>query len=341
VRFCRKYDIRLVLGLSSLISVLSFAAMACSTAVWQLYGWALLLGASIAFYGMVIVTLVIGNWFHALLGTAVGIAQSFSGIGGAVLNPALSLVMAQWGWRGTYLALALIMAVLLAPCIVLLRNTPQDLGMEPYGAGQTSRQKPDRQTAQPQTENKQHRELILICLIGFVCSCCSSMATHLSGYASAGDFPARLGVMMISAAMVGNFSGKFLLGLMADRFGARKSTLMVTFTTLCGFVILTFPVLRSSGVMILAAVLLGFAYSLHGVGMSMVAKECFRQEVFAQKYAVSQVATSVGSALSYAAVGYSYDLFGTYRAATAAGIVFLLTAAIAIQSLYRREPARN
>jgi len=336
VRCCRKYDIRLVLFLSGALSVGCFVAMANITAVWQLYFWAVFLGASIAFYGMVTVTLVIGNWFHALLGTAVGIAQSCSGIGGAVLNPALSLVMARWGWRGTYFTMALLIALFLAPGVILLRNTPQDLGMEPYGGTQAAQQVSKGQPTQTD-ERRGGRDLILICLIGFVCACCSSMGTHLSGYANAGAFPAQLGVFMISVAMVGNFSGKFLLGLMADRLGARKSILIINFTALCGFCILTFPVFRGWVMMIMASVLLGATYSLHGVGLSMVAKERFHPDVFAHKYALSQVSTSVGSALSYAAIGYSYDIFGTYKVATVVGMVFLLMAAVATQVIYRPE----
>lgn len=55
-----------------------------------------------------------------------------SGVGGIILNPIISALMGSVGWRMTYLVMAGVMFVAVAPCtFFLIRVRPEDKASSP------------------------------------------------------------------------------------------------------------------------------------------------------------------------------------------------------------------
>lgn len=64
VKLSQKYNVRRVLLFCAILSVIGYLLLSQITATWQMYLLALLLGSVNAFYGMSMISLIIGNWFH-------------------------------------------------------------------------------------------------------------------------------------------------------------------------------------------------------------------------------------------------------------------------------------
>ena len=88
------------------------------------------------------VTAIITNWFEARHGLAMGITLSFSGLSGAVFNPLFTWLISLAGWQTAYLLMALFALLLAVPGILLLRFSPSEIGLTPYGANAEPHVKP-------------------------------------------------------------------------------------------------------------------------------------------------------------------------------------------------------
>ena len=75
------------------------------------------------------------NWFKAKVGTSLGIAMAFMGVGGAIFAQITGVLIESIGWRSTYIVLGVIVAILILPfSIFVIRSKPEQLNMTAYGA---------------------------------------------------------------------------------------------------------------------------------------------------------------------------------------------------------------
>ena len=79
-----------------------------------------------------ILTKVISAWFHTRRGLTLGLVGGAGSFGAVILVPASSLFLVLFDWREAYWFLALLLLLLVLPAgFLLIRNRPQDLGLEP------------------------------------------------------------------------------------------------------------------------------------------------------------------------------------------------------------------
>ena len=102
--------------------------------LWQLYiYYSILLGLAQALFTVNIPT-TIAAWFKRKLGVAVGIQQSFGGMGASVTAPALALLVALTGWQVGFWIIAAVGGTILFSLLLFFHSEPSDRGMKPLGA---------------------------------------------------------------------------------------------------------------------------------------------------------------------------------------------------------------
>ena len=81
-----------------------------------------------------ILTKVISAWFYARRGLTLSVYSSAGSFGALILVPTASLFLILFDWRDAYYFLgALALLVILPIGLIFIRNTPQEMGMEPLG----------------------------------------------------------------------------------------------------------------------------------------------------------------------------------------------------------------
>ena len=81
-----------------------------------------------------ILTKVVSSWFYAQRGLTLGIVSSAGSFGALILVPASSIFLVLFDWRDAYYFLSgLLLLIVLPAGALLIRNRPQDVGMEPLG----------------------------------------------------------------------------------------------------------------------------------------------------------------------------------------------------------------
>ncbi len=120
----------------------ALALLACGAAIaplirqsWQLMAlWGLGIGVGTGLVAVVLAATVVNRWFVARRGTVLGVLTASASTGQLVFLPLLAHVTARWGWRVAVLLVAGIVASLIPLAAWLLRESPESMGLRPYGA---------------------------------------------------------------------------------------------------------------------------------------------------------------------------------------------------------------
>lgn len=314
-----------VLSCATLVSVGCYLLLSRANNIALLYFCGIFLGISTSFYGIPVAAYFISNWFEAKYEVVTGIVFSFSGLGGALLNPLYSAVMEKVGWRNTYLCSALIVFVLLLPSCLLLQKDPACYELPKY-RGNSKVKKQDAVTgAEKEKAGNVNVKFVLVicCVVGFLGFFVTTYATHFKTYIISLGIPTVVGVTMTTLAMISNSAGKFTAGILCEKMGGLNTALLMLFFGILGvFILCISPV--PALVFYLSAFLVGAVFSVPSVCLSAVGKTFFDGKAFASLYSVVQVFASFGSASGYFCIGKIYDITGSYKASSVLCLGFLL-----------------
>lgn len=118
---------KLVVGVGMICGGLGFALMGFMQEIWHFY-----LGLSLAGIGPIVIwggaIPSVANWFNVFRGRAIGITTAGLGLGGLLTTPSLILIN-QFGWRSTFLLMAIAIWIIILPLTMILRRRPEDYGM--------------------------------------------------------------------------------------------------------------------------------------------------------------------------------------------------------------------
>lgn len=117
-----------------------------SPSLTLMYVCSVAVGIGASFLSIVPMSIVINNWFQEKKGLAMGIYSAGSVVAGLVLVPIVNSIVTQGStfyigfgpattWQQAYILLGIIAAVVSIPTtIFIIRGTPQEKGLLPYGA---------------------------------------------------------------------------------------------------------------------------------------------------------------------------------------------------------------
>ena len=101
----------------------------------QLYALFAIMSIGITLGTGPILTKIVSGWFYTRRGLTLGLVSGAGSFGAMILVPAASLFLVMFDWKEAYWFLALLLLLLVLPAgFLLIRNRPQDMGLEPQGA---------------------------------------------------------------------------------------------------------------------------------------------------------------------------------------------------------------
>lgn len=126
-----KYKLKYVLPIFTVVICICYLLMSKSTAMWQLLVLNGIQGFMWAGMTNLPVNIMISNWFGPKVkGTALSIGMLGSGAGALVWVPMMKNIMANSGWRATYVAMAGVMAIMIPLAFFLCVNLPEEKGFK-------------------------------------------------------------------------------------------------------------------------------------------------------------------------------------------------------------------
>lgn len=323
-----------IIGLLLLAISLVFSAR--MVAQWQLFlFWGVLSGIATGLIGTVLGATVATRWFVQHRGLVTGIFGAAGSAGQLIFLPLLMQLVLTLGWRTTILILAGIMAALLIPVFLLLRDDPADVGLRPYGtppeSANTPAPAPPGMVATMQNAIRTP-EFWLLAGTFFVCGFTSTglIGTHLVPYAvdcGIAEITAA-GMLALMGAM--NFAGTLASGWLTDRYDPRK--LLAIYYSFRGLSLLLLPFINTPAGLAFFAILFGLDYiATVPPTISLVADTFGRRQV-GIIYGWVFCAHHIGAALAAWLGGVTREMVGSYGIAfIAAGVLAVLAGLMALR----------
>ena len=313
-------------------TLVSYACYGFCHSLWQFYLVGALVGIFAMGCGTIPVSVLITNWFEKNRGLMISIAMMGISIGGNVLSPLLSWLIVEFGWRNAYFILSALSLIVLVPIgLFVVRRTPQDAGLEPYGHGEENTASAKKKNVPASNWNATLKEarqtpiLWMFALGAFLIYFTACIMQHQSYYLQGVGFDAAAVASYISLYSVVAIIGKLVLGRIFDRFGPKIGILFGSGTFLLFLVGFLF-VQGSPMMLYFAAVMYGFGTCTATVAIPIMTTSVFGAKNYSELYGFVSAFTMTGSAIGSSAIGLVYDLTGSYiPALTVLAILTALT----------------
>lgn len=316
-------------------TLVSYACYGFCHSLWQFYLVGALVGIFAMGCGTIPVSVLITNWFEKNRGLMISIAMMGISIGGTVLSPLLSWLIVEFGWRYAYFILCALSLIVLVPiALFVVRRTPQDAGLEPYGHGEETAVSTKKKNVPASNWNATLKEarktpiLWMFAVGAFLIYFTACFMGHMSYYLQGVGFDAAAVASYISLYSVVAIIGKLVLGRIFDRFGPKIGILFGCGTFFLFLVAFIF-VQGSPMMLYFAAVMYGFGTCTATVAIPIMTTSVFGAKNYSELYGFISAFTMAGSAIGSSAIGFLYDLTGSYRPAlTVLAILTALTIVI-------------
>lgn len=135
-RLYKKYDARIVLSICTAMTALCTIARSFMPGIWGILALSAVKGVFFTGNTQLPNSILLTAWFQKRRGFAISTASLGISVGGAIFTPLVERIISSMGWRMSDRFVGLIMLVIMLPCTILIvRSTPKDKGLQPYGAG--------------------------------------------------------------------------------------------------------------------------------------------------------------------------------------------------------------
>jgi predicted MFS family arabinose efflux permease len=306
----------ILLGITVLTSV-SVLIASQMDALWQMsLLWGVLVGFATGISG-VIGASVATRWFVQRRGLVQGILGAGSSAGQLIFLPLLAWLAVHVGWREMTVILGVIVLATLAPILLLMRNSPEDVGLLPYGATEPM---PKGQPTRPLELLQRAARVPEFWLLSgsfFVCGATSTgiVMTHFQAHAVDHGIPTVQASSALAIMGAMNFVGVLFSGYLTDRHDPRK--LLAIFYTFRGVALFLLPSMTDLGLggLTVFAVLFGLDYISTVPPTTALCADLFGRRNVGSVYGWVFAAHQLGAALLAYMGGYMHDALGNYTLA--------------------------
>nr|NLR88340.1 MFS transporter [Rhizobium sp. P28RR-XV] len=254
------------------------------------------------------------SWFVLKRSRASGIATAGLGLGTLLLPFTIGRLVPELGWRGCFIGLAVVIAMIGLPAAILVRKRQGDkTSIEPRSN--------DRPSPFTVWRNSRFRLFfVMLVLASF-----STFIPYVHIVPAAHDVGLSLesGTILIALIGIGNIFGRFVLAGLGDRIGSLRLLAILTFAVAGSF--LLWSVANGIAMLVLFALLFGMSYG-GCVGLyPVVAADLFGVRHIGTILGYLYTAVGVAALLGPTMAGLIFDKTGSYLGP----ILFSMAAAVA------------
>lgn len=329
-----KYRTRNVLTASFLVLAIAIMSAATYQNVYSFYVMGAIIGLVQPFCITLVLPILLGNWFDKKLGFALGFASALSGIGGTIANPIVSGIITNFGWRSGYLFIGLIALILVLPfTLFVMVLKPSEKGLQAYGSEETMNHEASFNTLQEVSgytikEAYRSHKFYLFCLAAMSLNMIAGFVQHVSSHVVNSGFTLNVGATVMSGIMFGAAAGKFIAGLLLDKWPSNTVTVIYGLIGILGWFGLNFS--TNSQLFVLSGFTAGFAQALLLVAVPFMVKKVFGMKSYSSIYATIGALGSLMSAISAYLGGVVFDVTESYSFSINLNVGFYIIAIISI-----------
>ena len=299
-----RFKSKIVMLAGALISVGGYFLASRMTGIVSLAISLFMRRAGYHLLGNTVLLMTINEWFVSDSGFASSIVMSCYGLAGAILSPLFAWGIENRSWRYGYLIATVISIVMytvpLASPIRLTRAVVED-------------EDPEQRNLREEVVfpyKRRSMPVLIVYAAGIISYMNVAFAEYLSSIAITKGMSLSTGALFASAVMMGNIVSKLLNGWLSDSIGATRTAAVMCLVCSCGALAILFS--KSRPIMFVASFFFGALYSISGLSLSLVNKELFGKEKFAEAFSRTSFVSSMVYAALYPLWGLAYDFTGGY-----------------------------
>jgi MFS family permease len=312
---------------------LVLASRATSLLTFQLtYGLMVGLAAG-AFFAPMIAAAT--GWFTENRSLAVSLVSAGMGVAPMTISPFARWLISSYDWRIAMMTVGIMAWVLLVPAALLVRRPPAATA-----AGAAPSQASADEPSMTAGEAFRSPQFIVLALTFFLCCAAhSGPIFHMVSYAIGCGIAPMAAVSIYSVEGLAGLGGRLLLGVLADRYGAKP--VLVIGLLVQAFAIAAYLAVDRLGEFYALALVFGTAYGGVMPLYAVLARESFGQRVMGTLFGALTMASAIGMAFGPWAGGRIFDAFNSYMwLYIGASSVAVAAVAVALVFSPRREEVR-
>ena len=300
-----------------------------------------LAGVGYGFGSMIPATILMNRWFHRKKGLAIGLCSASTGLAMIVFSPILTAICETLGLKVCFFVEAAFSFLCAALVFLLIRDTPEQLSLAPYGADDgpqpASASVPPAvpPAAAPAPALSYRRLLPLWLAAGLFGAVASPGPSHLMILYTTAGIGAHQAALAVSVFGLALMIGKCVYGAACDRFGGCRMGWLFGAILCTGLVLCGMADTRSAMIMFAAVVLYGVGVSLTTVGLAIWAADFGGEARVAQLVRQFQLSYAIGSLLLSAMPGVIADRTGSYAPAYLVLLACSVISILAVQRTYQ------
>jgi MFS family permease len=271
------------------------------------------------------------GWFEDNRSLAVSLVSAGMGVAPMTISPFARWLISTYDWRTAMMTIGIAAWLLLIPTALLVRRAP--VATSTVGRPAPA---PSAEAKISAVEAFRSPQFIVLALTFF--SCCAAHSGpifHMVSYAIGCGIAPLAAVSIYSLEGLSGLGGRLLLGLLADRFGAKP--VLVAGLLVQAFAIASYLVVSRLGEFYALSVVFGTAYGGVMPLYAVLARESFGQRVMGTVFGAMTMVSSIGMAFGPWAGGRIFDAFNSYMWLYV-GASTIALGAVAIASTFPRRP---
>ncbi len=292
--------------------------------------------------GYMVINVMISRWFIHKRGRAISIANMGNGIAKAGIPLVAVGLFALVGWRNTWMVFGLVtLAVVVLPAFLLVRRSPEDIGLQPDGALAPPQSSPGES---PGTEAPREHSAdvqwtraeavrtgtfwLLVITYGTVTFGIIGLNLHIHPYITDIGYSPEVASTVMGMMALTQTVGNLAWGVVGERIDVRKAAAAQFLLQACGLAL----ALAYTG---LAPVSLGFLIYGFGLGGILVIRELLWANYFG-RVSLGRVRnlgimiTRTGTTVGPPFFGFFHDYTGSYILSFGVFIAALLLSALLV-----------
>jgi MFS family permease len=328
---------RIVMTVTAFSFGLGLFLMSQVHSLWQIYlFYGLIVGIGLSSVDVIALSTT-ARWFVQRRSTMSGIVKVGTGAGQLVIPFAASLFIMHYGWRTSFMILAVFAILMLAGTGQLLRRDPSQKGLLPDGDAQTG----PKALNTPEKGLSLHeafrtRQFWTICFANLtVVFSLMSIMLHIAPHAMDIGHAARTAAGVLSTIGGASMAGRLFIGFAADRAGNRACMIFCLTVLISAF--LWLQVAKALWMLYLFAAVYGIGHGGFFTLISPLVAEHFGIRSHGVLFGIVAFAGTVGGAMGPILAGHLFDITGSYKGAFWTCAALLFTGLGLLLSLRRRR----
>lgn len=318
----QKYDVRMVHCIASIGCACVCIIRACAVNIywwwvsWFLLGWVF----------PVIVTLMLptltGRWFSKNVGTVMSIIVMAQGVSDSILNTIGSVIISGFGWRTLewiWAAGCLIIGIPVS--IFLLKSSPEELGIKPWGDDTLCSVKSDSEDSDDKRavamgmsyERAVRSKAFYLIVFAVIFASLSSVTGYINIFCQEVGYTIIIAGIITSSNNIGKLIGQAFLGTLSDHISAKTCFVISQTCVIVGIMGIVITAGKASVVVIgFFSMLTGINSAVGNLLFPIMTKEVFGIKDYTMIWAqVARYMSWIGAFASFI-WGVVIDVSGSY-----------------------------